>query len=49
MFEGQDALTPVILPLLSIRMEALRQAAALTKELVRRVKPELLPVPWTAG
>jgi transposase len=36
--EGQDALVPVILPLLAIRMEALRQAAALTKELVRRVK-----------
>lgn len=36
--EGQDALAPIILPLLAIRTEALRQAAALTKELVRQVK-----------
>ncbi|MCG6113509.1 MAG: IS110 family transposase [Paracoccus sp.] len=36
--EGQDTLAPVILPLLAIRTEALRQAAALTKELVRQVK-----------
>jgi len=36
--EGQDALAAVIFPLLAIRTEALRQAAALTKELVRRVK-----------
>ena len=38
MLEGQEALAPIILPLLAIRMEALRQAAALTKELVRQVK-----------
>lgn len=36
--EGQDALAPIILPLLAVRTEALRQAAALTKELVRQVK-----------
>lgn len=36
--EGQDPLAPVILPLLAIRTEALRQAATLNKELVRRVK-----------
>ena len=29
---------PIILPLLAVRREALRQAAALTKELVRQVK-----------
>ncbi|SFQ64371.1 Transposase [Roseivivax halotolerans] len=36
--EDQDGLTPIILPLLAVRTEALRQAAALTKELVRQVK-----------
>ncbi|NDW31879.1 IS110 family transposase [Salipiger sp. PrR007] len=36
--EGHDALAPIILPLLAVRTEALRQAAALTKELVRQVK-----------
>jgi transposase len=36
--EGHEALAPIILPLLAVRMEALRQAAALTKELVRQVK-----------
>lgn len=36
--EAHDALAPIILPLLALRTEALRQAAALTKELVRQVK-----------
>ncbi|MCA0939883.1 transposase [Salipiger pacificus] len=36
--EGHDALAPIILPLLAVRTEALRQAAALTKEQVRQVK-----------
>lgn len=31
-------MAPIILPLLAVRTEALRQAAALTKELVRQVK-----------
>lgn len=36
--EGNDVLTRIILPLLAVRTEALRQAAALTKELVRQTK-----------
>ena len=36
--EDRDALAPIILPLLAVRTEALRQAPALTKELVRQVK-----------
>lgn len=36
--EGRDVLARIILPLLAVRTEALRQAAALTKELVRQMK-----------
>ena len=36
--EDQEALAPIILPLLAVRTEALRQAAALTKALVRHVR-----------
>lgn len=35
---GHDVLARIILPLLAVRTEALRQAAALTKELVRQMK-----------
>ncbi len=36
--EGHDALARIILPLLALRTEALRQAASLTKELVRQTR-----------
>ena len=36
--QGNDALARIILPLLALRTEALRQAASLTKELVRRTR-----------
>jgi transposase len=36
--EGQEVLARILLPLLALRTEALRQAAALTKELVRQMK-----------
>jgi len=36
--EGQASLGGIILPLLAVRTEALRQAAALTKEMVRQIK-----------
>lgn len=36
--EGNDGLARIILPLLTLRTEALRQAASLTKELVRRTR-----------
>lgn len=36
--DGHDALARIILPLLALRTEALRQAASLTKELVRQTR-----------
>ncbi|MEM8793913.1 MAG: IS110 family transposase [Pseudomonadota bacterium] len=36
--DGHDALARIILPLLTLRTEALRQAASLTKELVRQTR-----------
>ncbi|WP_108661042.1 IS110 family transposase [Acuticoccus kandeliae] len=36
--EGQEVLARIVLPLLAVRTEALRQAATLTKELVRQTK-----------
>ena len=36
--EGHDVLARIVLPLLAVRTEALRQAAALTKELVRQTR-----------
>lgn len=52
--KGRDALAPIILPLLAVRTEALRQAAALTKELVWQAKaPEacqrLMTVPGVSN